>query len=123
MILDLEGREETMRVLTKEGAARFLGVDALDAFLSQRAGRLKLAGTAYPIPSDTRAKTALAKFLGYLLLKQPEVCLYLTGWSLRSSPEHLDLFYGYRLSAGAPARLAEAPVHVFEPAGSEALVS
>jgi hypothetical protein len=112
-----------MKVLTKEGAASLLSVDLLDTFVSQRSEQLRMAGTAYKIPLDTGSKTALAKFFARLLLKQPEVCVYLTGWNLRPISEHLDLLYRYRLSAGETRQLSEAPVHVFDHTGSDALVS
>jgi hypothetical protein len=112
-----------MKVLTKDAAASLLNAGAVDTFVRLRSEQLHLAGPAYTIPSDTGAKTALAKFLAYLLLKQPEVCVYLTGWSLRPCSEHLDLFYGYRLAAGEMRPLSEAPVHVFDRTANDALVS
>jgi hypothetical protein len=123
MVCNLDDQEDAMKVLTKEGAADLLSVDTLDTFLSQRSNRLHPVGAAYSIPPDSGAKTALAKFLAYLLLKHPEVCVYLTGWSLRPSSEHLDLFYGYRRSTGETRLLSEAPVHVFDRSASDELVS
>jgi hypothetical protein len=112
-----------MKVITKDDAAGWLRVDGLDGFVNQRCDELKVVGEACTIPADTTSKTALAKFLCYLLLKQPEVCVYLTGWSLRPATEHLDLLYGYRRSMGEMRPLSEAPLHVFEQSETDALVS
>jgi hypothetical protein len=112
-----------MNVLTKDDASSLLKVDALDSFVAQRCEELRLVGSAYTIPDDTVSKTALAKFLTYLLLKHSKVCVYLTGWGLRPTSEHLDLFYGYRRSAGEARSLSEAPLHVFGQDGNEALAS
>ena len=112
-----------MKVITKDDAAGLLSVDALDVFVNQRCDELKVVGKACTIPADTTSKTALAKFLCYLLLKQPEVCVYLTGWNLRPAAEHLDLLYGYRRSMGEMRSLSEAPLHVFDQSGTDALAS
>jgi hypothetical protein len=109
--------------MTKDDAAGLLNVDGLDSFVNQRCDELRLVGSAYTVPDDTGSKTALAKFLTYLLLKQPEVCVYLTGWSLRPTSEHLDLLLGYRRSAGEMRPLSEAPLHLFDQNGSDALAS
>jgi hypothetical protein len=112
-----------MKVLTKDDAAELLRVDGLDSFVTERCDQLRVVGSGYSVSSDTASKTALAKFLAHLLLKQPEVCVYVTGWSLRPTAEHLDLLYGYRRSAGDTRMLAEAPFHLFDQNGSDALAS
>jgi hypothetical protein len=112
-----------MKVITKDDAAGLLNVEALDSFVIQRCHALKVVGSAYTIPDDTASKTALAKFLAYLLLKHSEVCVYLTGWNLRPTAEHLELLYGYRRSRGETRTLTEAPLHVFDQSGSDALAS
>jgi len=112
-----------MNVMTKDDAAVLLQADGLDSFVNQRCEELKVVGSAYAIPDDTASKTALAKFLSYLLLKEPQVCVYLTGWSLRPTAEHLDLLYGYRRSTGEMRPLSEAPLHVFDRSESDALAS
>lgn len=112
-----------MKVMTKDDAADLLKVEALDSFISERCEQLRLVGNAYTIPDETGLKTALAKFLSYLLLKQPEVCVYLTGWNLRPAAEQLDLLYAYRHAAGETRPLAEAPLHLFDQDGNEALAS
>ena len=141
-----------MKVLTKEETARLLGVetpgsfsgeigallgwlpltndaaqlpavDGLDKFVGELFRRLPPVGSTYAIPSDAAAETTLAKFLACLLLKNSGVCVYLTGWNLQPASEHLDLFYGYRRSAGEMRLLAEAPVHHFDQASQDALVS
>lgn len=112
-----------MRAMTKDDAAEFLKVDALDSYVNQRCEQLKVVGNAYTIPDDATSKTALAKFLTYLLLKQPEVCVYLTGWNLRPATEQLDLLYGYRRAWGEMRSLSEAPLHVFDQSGNDALAS
>jgi hypothetical protein len=112
-----------MRVLTKDDAAGLLKGEELDSFVAQRCDQLRLVGSAYTIPDDTGSKTALAKFLTHLLLKQPEVCVYLTGWGLRPTSEQLDLLLGYRRSTGETRSLSEAPLHVFGQDGNDALAS
>ena len=126
-----------MNVLTKDDAAERLNVDMLDTRLFQLSERLSLAGAAYTIPPQSRAQTALAKFLAYLLLHPSEpttgspeiplersgVYLYLSRWGLHPASEHLDLFYGYRRSAGETRPLSEAPVHFVEPSARHELES
>jgi hypothetical protein len=112
-----------MKVFTKDDAAELLRVAGLDSFVCERCDQLQVVGSGYTIPSDTASKTALARFLTHLLLKQPEMCVYVTGWGLRPTAEHLDLLYGYRRSAGETRSLSEAPLHVFDQSGSDALAS
>lgn len=112
-----------MKILTKENSGELLGGKPLDAFLSDRSSRLRQVGETYSIPSDSGRKTALSKFLSHLLLRGSAVVLYISGWGVWASSENLDLFYGYRRSFGETRSLAEAPVHVFEPADADAFVS
>ena len=104
-----------MHVLTKDDVAEKLQVEGLDSSLSQLAHRLASAGPAYTVPPQSRAQTALAKFLAYLLLERSGVYVYLSRWGLRPASEHLELFYGYRRSVGEMRPLSEAPVHFVEP--------
>jgi len=46
-----------------------------------------------------------------------------TGWGLRPTAEQLDLLYGYRRSVGETRMLTEAPLHLFDQSGSDALGS
>ena len=112
-----------MNVLTKDDAAQMLKVETLDSCLYQLSKRLLPAGTAFAIPPQSKAQTALAKFLAYLLLENSGVYLYLSRWSLHPSTEHLDLFYGYRRSVGETRPLSVAPVHFIEPASRHELES
>lgn len=48
-----------------------------------------------------------------MLLPDAEVVVYITGWNVWQSSEHLDLFYGYRKSRGEERILMQAPVHIF----------
>lgn len=112
-----------MEVLTKDEAANLLKVEELDDFIGNLAIHLPSAGSSYAIAPGAQAKTALAKFLAYLLLKQSGVCIYLTGWDMRQYSEHLDLFFGYRRSAGETRTFSEAPVHLFNRDAKDALVS
>lgn len=112
-----------MQVLTKDDAAAVTHADGLENWLRELSLRLKPAGAAYAIPPQSRAQTALAKFLACLLLQGLGVYVYLSRWSLHPSSEHLNLFYGYRRSMGETRPLSEAPVHFFDPAAREELVS
>ena len=112
-----------MNVLSKDDAAARLNVETLDSCLFQLSQRLSPAGAAYTIPSQSKAQTALAKFLAYLLLENSGVYVYLSRWSLHPATEHLDLFYGYRRSTGETRPLSEAPVHFIEPIARHELES
>ncbi|MGC2209689.1 MAG: hypothetical protein WA532_06210 [Candidatus Korobacteraceae bacterium] len=114
---------DRMKAMTKDDAAGWLTANTLDDFVNQRCDELKVVSKPCAIPEDSASKTALAKFLSYLLLRQPEVCVYLTGWSLRPTAEHLDLLYGYRCSRGEMRPLSEAPLHVFDQSETDALAS
>jgi hypothetical protein len=116
-------RENAVKVLTKDDAASLLNAAELDSFIRKLSRQLQTSGASYAMSPDAQAKTALAKFLAYLLLKQAPVCVYLTSWGLRQYGEQLDLLYGYRRSAGETRTLSQAPVHVFDSTASEALVS
>lgn len=101
-----------MQVLSKEEFSATLPlpveefVDGLTARLAPRLG-------SYRIPVDSLHKTALAKLLARILPQDSEVVVWINGWSVWRSGEHLDLFYGYRRSHGEERLLIEAPVHVF----------
>jgi hypothetical protein len=112
-----------MNVLTKDDAAAVMNVEALDFWLHQLAGQLKPVGDAFRIPKEAKAQTALAKLLAYLLLQSTGVYIYLSRWSQHPPSEHLELFYAYRRSMGENRPLSEAPVHYFDPATREQLVS
>src|ERR1700692_1981364 len=104
-----------MNVLTKDDAARLLNQESLDSYIGQLSRQLSPNGAGYSVPSDTAAKISLVKFLTYLLLQQSGVCVYIPGWTLHPSSEHLDLFYGYRRASGELRHLSEAPLHHFDP--------
>jgi hypothetical protein len=110
-------------VLTKEDAAEKLHAETLDSCLYQLSQRLSPVGAAYAIPPQSKAQTALAKFLAYLLLEHSGVYVYLARWSLHPFSEHLDLFYGYRQSLGETRPLSVAPVHFIEAASRHELES
>jgi len=110
-----------MKVLTKENASEMLGGEPLDAFVSQLSSRLQLVGDTYSIRPDSGHKTALSRLFAYLLLRNPNVCIYVSGWGVWE--ENLDLFYGYRRSFGENRTLMEAPVHLFERSEEDTFVS
>jgi hypothetical protein len=110
-----------MRILTKEDSRELVKGITLEAFVSRLSNQLSLVGGAYSIPVNSGAQTALSKLFAYLLFSDARVCIYVTDWSIAT--EHLDLFYGYRRSVGETRTLIEAPVHLFEPAEKDALIS
>jgi hypothetical protein len=110
-----------MRILTKEDARELLTGETLDTFIAQLSGQLQLVKGAYSIPLESGRQTALSKLFAYLLHKDSDVCIYITGWSIAT--EHLDLFYGYRRSVGEKRLLIEAPIHVFGPTEKDAFIS
>lgn len=112
-----------MKILTKEDASEMLGGKPLDAFVTQLSSRLQLVADTYSIPPDSGNKTALSRLFAYLLLRGPNVCIYVSGWGVWSSSENLDLFYGYRRSFGENRTLMEAPVHLFERSEEDTFVS
>ena len=112
-----------MKILTKENASEMLGGKPLDAFVSQLSSRLRLVGGTYSIPPDSGKKTALSRLFAYLLLRSPNVCIYVSGWGVWGSSENLDLFYRYRRSFGENRTLMEAPVHLFERTEEDTFVS
>ena len=112
-----------MKILTKDNASEMLGGKPLDAFVNQLSSRLQLVGSTYSIPPDSGKKTALSRLFAYLLLRSPNVCIYVSGWGVWGSSENLDLFYGYRRSFGENRTLMEAPVHLFERSEEDTFVS
>jgi hypothetical protein len=113
----------TMEILTKEEARALLGGGSLDTVLSDWASRLRRVGDTYAIPVDSGRKTALARLLSNLFLRDCSVLLYVSGWGVWPSSENLDLFYGYRRSSGERRTLREAPAHLFEPTDVDTFVS
>jgi hypothetical protein len=112
-----------MKILTKENASEMLGGKPLDTFVSELSNRLRLVGDPYSIPPDSGKKTALSRLFAYLLLRSPNVCIYVSGWGVWGSSENLDLFYGYRRSFGENRTLMEASVHLFERSEEDTFVS
>lgn len=112
-----------MKILTREKASEMVAGKPLDAFLSELSGRLRLVGDIYSIPPDSGRKTALSRLFAYLLLRTSHVCIYVPGWGVWGSSEHLDLFYGYRRSFGESRTLMEAPVHVFQRGEEDTFIS
>jgi len=110
-----------MRILTKEDARELLTGEGLDAFIAQLSSQLPIVKGAFSIPLESGRQTALSKLFAYLLLRDSEVCIYITGWSIAT--EHLDLFYGYRRSVDENRHLIDAPVHVFEPTENDKFIS
>ena len=100
-----------------------LGGKSLDTFVSELSNRLRQVGGPYSIPPDSGRKTSLSRVFAYLLRRQSNVCIYVSGWSVWQSAENLDLFYGYRRSFGENRTLMEAPVHLFERSEEDAFVS
>lgn len=112
-----------MKILTKENAKEMLGGKPVDVFLNELSNQLELVGDAYSIPADAGRKTALSRLFAHLLLRNPNTCIYVSGWGVWSSSENLDLFYGYRRSFGENRTLMEAPVHLFEKTEADSFVS
>lgn len=110
-----------MRILSKKDASELAIGVPIDSFMSQLSGRLQLIRGAYSVPPESGRQTALSKLFAYLLLKDSDVCIYITGWGVAT--EHLDLYYGYRRSFGETRLLIEAPIHVFEPSQQDAFIS
>ena len=110
-----------MKILTKEDGRELAKGKALDTFVAQLSSQLQLVKGAYAIPLESGRQTALAKLFTYLFFRETEACIYITGWSIAT--EHLDLFYGYRRSAGETRLLIEAPVHLFAPTEKDAFTS
>jgi hypothetical protein len=111
-----------MKILSKDDAALAMNVESLDHWLEQ-VSEVPPTGAPQKLPKESRAQTALAKLLAYLLLRDSGVHLYLSRWSQNPTSEHLDLMYGYRRSVGETRTLSEAPVHLFEANERERLVS
>jgi len=112
-----------MKVLTRENASEMVSGKPLDAFLSELSCRLRLVGDIYSIPPDSGRKTALSRLFAYLLLRIPNICIYISGWGVWGSSENFDLFYGYRRSFGETRTVMEAPVHVFQRGEEDAFTS
>jgi hypothetical protein len=112
-----------MKILTQENAKEMLGGKPLDVFFSELSNQLELVGDAYSIPADSGRKTALSRLFAHLLLRNPNTCIYVSGWGVWGSSENLDLFYGYRRSFGEDRTLMEAPVHLFEQAEADTFIS
>jgi len=112
-----------MKILTKENASEMLGGKPLDTFLSELSNRLHQVGDTYSIPPDSGTKTALSRLFAHLLLRSPNVCIYVSGWGVWGSCENLDLFYGYRRSFSESRTLMQAPVHLFEQSEKNTFVS
>ncbi len=112
-----------MRALTKEDARELLRGQPVDTFVSTLQDQLRGLAGPFATPPDSGVKTDLSRDLVRLLLGEERVSLYISGWSIWPSAEHLDLFYGYRRSLGETRLLIEAPVHVFEPSEQDQLVS
>ena len=110
-----------MRILTKENARELLSGESLDSFIGCLSSELPIVEGAYAAPMTAGAQIALAKLFAFLLVREAPLCLYITGWGIAT--EHLDLFDGYRRSLGDNRPLIQAPVHVFEQADEEALIS
>jgi hypothetical protein len=112
-----------MKIVAKENAGEMPGGKSLDSFLNELSSQLHLVGETYSIPPDSARKTALSRLFAYLLLRNRNICLYISGWGVWGSSENLDLFYGYRRSFGEKRTLMEAPVHLFEPTENNTFVS
>lgn len=112
-----------MKILTKENACHMLGGQSPDDFVSQLVSRLPLVRHTYSISPDSGRKTALARLFAYLLLRNSNVCIYVSGWGVWESSENLDLFYGYRRSFGENRPLVEAPVHLFDQSEENIFIS
>lgn len=92
-----------MKILTRENATEMVCGKPLDVFLSELSGRLRLVGDIYSIPQDSGRKTALSRLFAYMLLRTPNVCIYVSGWVCGDLQKTLTCF----TDTGVPAaRLA-----------------
>jgi hypothetical protein len=109
-----------MRILSIQDSKQLLGGMPPDLLVASIRERLPINGGPYTIPADSGAKTAIARDLADLLLRDSELFLYISGWMIWPSAEHFDLFDGYRRSLGEKRGLKDAQVHVFSP-GEESI--
>lgn len=112
-----------MKVLSKEDTRTFFRGGSVDELVKGLSSSLSEVGGRHSIPADSGRKTALSRALAYLLLRGSGLCLYVSGWGVWASAENLDLFYGYRRSAGEHRPLMQAPVQMFEAPEHDAFVS
>jgi len=109
-----------MRILSIQDATPLLGGKPPDLFVASIRERVPINIGPYAVPSDSGAKTAIARELARILLTDSERFLYVSGWMIWPSAEHFDLFDGYRRSLGEKRELREAPIHMFSP-GEESI--
>jgi hypothetical protein len=108
-----------MKILSIQDTKTFLDGKTPDVFVDSMRKRLPVNVGPYLIPSDSGAKTSMARELASLLLRD-SLFLYISGWKVWPSAGHFDLFDGYRRSLGERRQLSESQVHVFSP-GEEAI--
>ena len=104
-----------MRILTVEDAAKFLGVQSLASFFSEKTDwQYPDPVPCYYLPKDSGAKVGLARIVANIFLDRGPTVLWINETGIWSSAEHMDLFSKYRLSYGEERTLSQAPVHIFE---------
>jgi hypothetical protein len=96
---------------------------ALDSFIAELSNQLQLVEGPYSTPLNSSKQLVLSRVISHMVLSDTSACLYITGWSIAPTSEHLDLFYGYRRSVGEIRPLLEAPVHLFRTDEKDQLVS
>ena len=72
---------------------------------------------AYKLPSDTGAKTAIARAVVGIIGTRLPGLFWITQWGVFPSSENMAVFDGYRKSLGEHRALWDAPAHIFD--GSE----
>jgi hypothetical protein len=76
----------------------------------------------FALPTDSGRKVWLAQFLYSLLQPSPELLIWLGGWEVWPSSQHMPLFTRFREACGEKRPLIEAPAHLLAPEeGDDAL--
>jgi hypothetical protein len=98
------------------------GIELLKYLEQSRAGMLH---GSFTTPTDTGAKTQLAKYLGEIFLRgnNAKAFIAIRGWSAWPSQTNFDLFDRYRASYGEDRRLIDSPVHYFSKVDQDAFVT
>ncbi len=103
-----------MRILTPNDAAKVLDVPDIGAFFGGVNWRYPDPVPAYFLQEDSGVKVGLARIIANTFLETGPAILWIDEFGIWGSAEHMDLFYGYRLSHGEKRPLSEAPVHIFD---------
>ncbi len=103
-----------MRILTPDDFAKVLGVTGLSSFFGGVDWQYPDPVPSFFLPKDSGRKVALSRIIADALLRRGPIVLWITATGIWPSSQHMNLFYGYRLSHGEARSISEAPVHLFE---------